>query len=209
MEDSANDLSTIGGRIRSFYHSKGLSRPEFAKKLQIPYDRLSSYERNRAEPNSGFFLAMLAEFPDVDIGWIMTGSKTQVLSPVEISELEIPVVEEITAGGLTLFLDQSIVGRTVTTNTKDKDLFGLKVRGDSMFPEVQEGDIVICAPHRGFVNGKIYAVTCAGGETTIKRVWKRTGGYELVPTNSEFTSTFVDDDQMCRLVRIVQIQRTA
>lgn len=147
---------------------------------------------------------MLSEFPDVDIRWMVTGVEAPAATATEV---EIPVVEEITAGELTLFVDAQIVGKTVTTNTRDKDLFGLKVKGDSMFPELQEGDIAICAPHKPFTSGKIYAVQCNGGETTIKRVFKRREGYELSPSNPEYDPMTISDQDMCRLIRVIEVQR--
>jgi len=66
--------------------------------------------------------------------------------------------------------------------TFSKNLFALRVVGDSMMPLVMEGDIIICDRNTEYANGRICAVT-VDGESTLKRVKADTSGITLSPTN--------------------------
>lgn len=63
-----------------------------------------------------------------------------------------------------------------------KNLFALRVVGDSMMPLVMEGDIIICDRNTECANGRICAVT-VDGESTLKRVRADASGITLSPTN--------------------------
>ena len=63
-----------------------------------------------------------------------------------------------------------------------KNLFALRVVGDSMMPLVMEGDIIICDRNTEYANGRICAVT-VDGESTLKRIKADASGITLSPTN--------------------------
>ena len=120
----------------------------------------------------------------------------------------IPIYAKIHAGNLTQWIpDEPEIGR-LELDISEPDAYSLLVRGASMYPEIQEGDVVVCSPHRPFVSGKIVAVVIESEEATIKRAYRRSGGYDLVPTNPEFQSKFIPDDKIIRIDRVIQIRRS-
>ncbi len=194
----------IGQRLREFYTGRGLKRKEFAESVGWEYDTLRSYEDGRAEPGGDFFGKLIEVYPDANVTYIVTGinSKELTWAPVK----EIPILHEVRAGMPIMgFGDEDIIGVTYTANTTDKDLFALRVKGDSMEPEISEGDIAVCAPHRPFVNGKLFIVVTQDSEATIKQVWKKEGGYGLVARNPEYPLIFIPDENIERLIRVIEI----
>ena len=110
------------------------------------------------------------------------------------------------AGDPTLgFSDLEKIGTMFTANTKDKDLFGLRVQGNSMEPEISEGDLVVCAPNKPFISGKIYVTVTEDSEATVKQVWRKEGGYELVARNPEFPTIHLSDEKVVKLLRVIEI----
>lgn len=196
----------IGKRLTEFYTKKGLKRKEFALALGWEYDTLRSYEDARAEPGGDFFQKLVEVYPDVNVTYLITGIESDSLVYAPVST--VPIVHEVRAGSLIMgFSDEEIIGTTYTTNTTDKNLFALRVKGDSMEPEISEGDIAICAPLRSFVNGKLFVVVTTDSEATIKQVWKKEGGYGLVARNPEYPLIFVPDENIERLIRVVEITK--
>ena len=119
----------------------------------------------------------------------------------------IPIYATIHAGSLTQWIpDEPEIGR-LELDVTEADAYSLLVHGSSMYPEIQEGDIVICSPHRPFVSGKIVAAVIESEEATVKRAFRRLGGYDLIPTNPEFQSKFIPDEKIIRIDRIIQIRR--
>jgi repressor LexA len=119
----------------------------------------------------------------------------------------IPIYATIHAGNLTQWIpDEPQIGE-LELDVTEPDAYSLLVRGSSMYPEIQEGDVVVCSPHRPFVSGKIVAVVIESEEATVKRIFRRSNGYDLVPTNPEFQTKFVPDEKIIRIDRIIQIRR--
>lgn len=87
-------------------------------------------------------------------------------------------------------------------------MFALRVRGDSMSPRMEDGDIVIVSPNRDFENNRIYAVVIEGDEHTLKTVSKADGGYMLIPFNTpKYPPMFIKDKHMVKLYRVVAMQK--
>lgn len=194
----------IGKRLREYYVTKGLKRKEFAESVGWEYDTLRSYEDGRAEPGGDFFKKLVEVYPDANVTYIITGinSSELTLAPVK----EIPILHEVRAGMPIMgFSDEDIIGVTYTSNMTDKDLFALRVKGDSMEPEISEGDIAVCAPHRPFVNGKLFIVVTDDSEATIKQVWKKDGSYGLVARNPEYHLITLPEEKVIKLIRVIEI----
>jgi repressor LexA len=68
---------------------------------------------------------------------------------------------------------------------KGKELFALKVQGESMIDAmVNDGDIVILKPAQDARNGDMVAVWLSDrNETTLKYFYKEKDGYRLQPAN--------------------------
>ncbi|MEP7234510.1 MAG: S24 family peptidase, partial [Ignavibacteriota bacterium] len=156
-----NSKESLADRLSAFIDKTRLKRPQLAARLDVPYDRLSSYIQGRAEPPSDFWKKLQVEFPEADVGLIITGVPGLAISEyVSETDLEkIPIVGTINAGSLGIgFRDEDVIDWVWTTKIKDPKAFGLIVHGDSMLQQIHNGDYVLCAPSRPFINGKVYAV---------------------------------------------------
>ena len=72
------------------------------------------------------------------------------------------------------------------------DYMGIVVKGDSMFPKYQEGDIVVIRVQPDCENGQDCVVYINGDEATLKKVIKNSDCIILQPMNSEYTPIVVD-----------------
>ena len=71
--------------------------------------------------------------------------------------------------------------------TGDRQYFGLRVKGDSMYPRYLEGDTVILQKEKTCESGDDCAVLVNGEEATLKQVMIRgDGSLELRPTNPAY-----------------------
>ncbi len=137
--------------------------------------------------------------------FLLTGEK-----PIEIKDQrEIPIIDQIPAGPLTQgFGELSRMG-SVRSDIKDPDAFALLVKVSSMVPEIQEGDVIVCSPRAEFANGRIYATVVGDGEQSLKRVrYDRASlSYVLIPSNKEFPTLYIPENQIVKLIRVAQVHR--
>jgi len=85
------------------------------------------------------------------------------------------------------------------------EFFALQVKGDSMLPKLEEGDVVIVKKQADVETGDIAIVLVNGDEATIKQVKKVTGGIMLYGFNPDvYEPHFYSNQQIEELpVRIL------
>ncbi len=99
----------------------------------------------------------------------------------------VPLLGTVTAGMPILAVEQiegyiSYNGRV----SRDKPLFALKVRGESMlWAGILDGDIVVAEKTPVAANGEI-VVAMIEDEATVKRFYKENGHFRLQPENDAF-----------------------
>ena len=105
----------------------------------------------------------------------------------------VPLLGTVTAGMPILAVEQ-IEGYIAYNGrvSRDKSLFALKVRGESMlWAGILNGDIVIAEKTPYAANGEI-VVAMIEDEATVKRFYKENGHFRLQPENDYLEPIIVD-----------------
>lgn len=85
-----------------------------------------------------------------------------------------------------------------------KQYFGLKIKGDSMYPEYLDGDILILEKIDDCESGQDCVVMVNGNDGTFKRVLKSENGIILQPLNSKYSPMVYTNEQIKDLpVRVI------
>ena len=110
--------------------------------------------------------------------------------------LEVPVVGKITAGTPITAIEQHD-GDTFALPAefaKNKEIFMLKVSGDSMInAAILDGDYIIVQQQPSAMNGDIVAAMLNDGEATVKTFYKEKGHFRLQPENDTMKPIIVDE----------------
>ncbi len=85
---------SITKRIQDLIESKKLTKSSFAKEIGIQRSSLVHFFSGRNKPSLDFFLKIKDKFPEVDLNWIISGSKTKkILKNKDIkSEIESVII---------------------------------------------------------------------------------------------------------------------
>ena len=88
-----------------------------------------------------------------------------------------------------------------------KDYFVLRVKGNSMYPRLLDGDTILCKRCDSVDSGSLAVVLYNGDEATVKKVNYIQGEnwLELVPANPEYPTKRIDgaDLEQCRILGLV------
>jgi repressor LexA len=106
---------------------------------------------------------------------------------------EIPILGRIAAGRPTLAVEH--VEGTIPLPTewvKGREVFLLKVKGDSMSPYILPDDYVIVRSQPSAENGDV-VVTLMGEEATVKRFFKKGKKIELKPDNEHWETIQIEE----------------
>lgn len=110
--------------------------------------------------------------------------RVPVLGVIQAGE-PIPVPTNSDFGSFTSEDSVEIATSLMPAKEKGKELFALKVQGDSMIDAmVNDGDIIILKPSQDARNGDMVAVWLSDrNETTLKYFYKEKDGFRLQPAN--------------------------
>lgn len=87
-----------------------------------------------------------------------------------------------------------------------KQYFGLKVKGDSMYPEYLDGDTLILLKQDDCESGDDAVVMVNGNDGTFKRVFKNENGIILQPLNNNYQPIVYTNEQIENLpIKIIGI----
>jgi len=127
--------------------------------------------------------------------------------------IKIPVLGEVPCGVPISAIENIIDFEEISAEMSKKgEFFGLKAKGDSMNPRIEDGDTLIIKQQSSVDSGSIAIVKVNGDEATCKKVLIQDDGITLIPLNPLFNKTFYNKDQMSLLPitivgKVVEIRR--
>lgn len=123
----------------------------------------------------------------------------------------VPVLGRVSAGALDLAVEDlegyiPIQSRHVSQNAPD-ELFGLRVRGESMQGAGILPDDVVVARRQPSADPGDIVVALVGDEATVKRFKLRRGRVELHPENPAFRPIVPDPRDLSILGKVIEVRR--
>ncbi|MEX3469794.1 S24 family peptidase [Staphylococcus hominis] len=125
---------------------------------------------------------------------------------------EIPIVSQISAG-LPIYAEENILEHTYIATKKlntNKEIFGLRVNGDSMDKEFRDGDVVIVEKDAVVENGQIAVIQVNGYNATVKRVRYEKDRIILIPESNNpahYPQVYSQDDEVKIIGKVVSSQK--
>jgi len=109
--------------------------------------------------------------------------------------LSVPIIGEISAGSPLLAEENKIGEIPIVEHKYNKDLFALKVNGDSMIEAgIYDGDIVVVDKNIEPKNGDIGAFMINETEATVKYLDTISGKKYLIPANKNYENLQVNEN---------------
>ena len=177
---------------------KNLRQKDVADYLNIGISTYSNWENGINEPDYDS-LYKLSEFFNAPVDLILGRDITKPKG------VRIPILGTIRAG-LPIEAVENIIGyEEISTKLANSgDFFALKVKGDSMFPKINENDILIIRKQEVCENGDICVILVNGDEATVKKIKIIPTGIILIPENPNYDMTFYDNEEVSNLpIRIL------
>lgn len=135
-------------------------------------------------------IAKLAEVlhvsPAVIMGWEEVDKN---IEPVKLSSsITIPVYGRVPAGTPIEAIEDvdEYIDVPAEFAKGGKKLFGLKVKGDSMYPKYLDGDIIVVREESDCESGQDCVVYVNGYDATLKKIIKKADHIILQPLNPEY-----------------------
>ena len=195
LTDAQNELyGWIKDYMKNFQHSPSIRQMMKAMGLKSPAPIQS---RLKHLQDKGY------------ISW--QEGKARTLQIVDEIIEGIPIMGSIAAGGLIETFDDVHENLDVSDVFKSKNIFALRVNGDSMIDAcIADGDMVLIEPLKDLYslkNGTIVSALVPGLGTTLKYFFKRNGKVFLEAANPNYEPIILDHDQLVIQGKLLAVWR--
>lgn len=184
-------------RLKQLRNERKINQRELAKYLKVAPSTISMYENGQREPNFEV-LEVLADFFNVDMNYLLGKTdKTTKLLIDKPQGLKIPVLGTVAAGIPISAVEDILDYEEVPQSWENQgEFFALKIKGDSMEPRMESGDVVIVRQQSDANSGDTVIVLVNGDDATCKRLEKTDNGIMLVSTNPKYPPMFYSLDDI-------------
>ena len=210
--------STIAQRIREARLFKQLDQAALSAKIDIATRTVQRWEKGEQVPDSNY-LMRIAKVTGVIAHWLLTGEgdmlagtqqKRNVLPlPTnrykKVGLVSLPLLSSVPGGTPSQMFHSENVERYVTVdNVRDPNAFALEVKGNSMAPRIEDGDIIVVSPRHDVKNGDICVVR-VDEEDTVKRIKIDDQFVHLIPLNPEYEPMVVRKKDVTFMWRVMKV----
>jgi repressor LexA len=211
--------TTIYHRIRIARENKEMDQGTLSRKVDVAMRTLQRWEKGDQVPD-GQYLLKLAKSMGVRPEWLLTGdgemypsqhSQSNIIPFYKdklidnVSLVEIPLLSTVPAGKTNAMFYPDHVDRYVTVdNLKDRSAFALVVKGNSMSPKIEDGDIVVISPQQDVRTGDICVIR-VNDEDVLKKIKIDDHYVHLIPLNTDFEPLSVRKKDISFMGKVVKV----
>lgn len=193
---------SVKDRLKLFLRDSNIKAVDFCKLIEVSSGFISGM-RESVQPDKLKSIAI--KYPDLSIGWLMTGignmSKSNAVSVVQDTN-GIPLYRVEAAAGFgnsNFCIDETDIEARYKIKELESCTFMLHVRGDSMMPTYNNGDIVavqVVTDFRKIQWGKPHLISSTGDGMLIKRIYDDEGDIVAVSDNPTYKPIHITKDEI-------------
>lgn len=207
-------------RLKAIYLAKrkelGINQDDIAELLGVNQSAISHYIGgvNALNPKA---VAAFAKILQVNASEISPSIAKQILALAESTDDEIEYVGAMPSGTVKV-IGEAVLGIDGAVDmmeehngwlkiySDDKDAYGLKVKGDSMWPRIQSGEYVVVEPNTSVRSGDEVFVRTVDGHNMIKVFNKtRDGDYQFTSINNAHKPITLEPSQVDKMHYVAAI----
>lgn len=203
-----NTNSEVVELVKKLTAEQNMSMSELARRVGIAKSAISRYFNGTRElplNKIGDFASALHTTPDYLLGMEYESQKPQ--------GLQIPVLGTVAAGIPISAVEDILDYEEVPQSWENQgEFFGLRIKGDSMKPDINDGDTVIVRQQSTANNGDVVIALVNGDDATCKKFEKLDNGIMLISNNSEYSPMYFSNEEVATkpvviIGRVVELRR--
>ena len=207
MSNLGNKI-TMSNNLKKYLKINNVSRNQLSESLGISYSTISDWINGKAYPRIDK-IEMMANYFGINKSDLVEehskGEKNQ--------GLKIPVLGTVAAGIPISAVEDILDYEEVPQSWENQgEFFGLKIKGDSMKPDINDGDTVIVRQQSTANNGDVVIALVNGDDATCKKFEKLDNGIMLISNNSEYSPMYFSNEEVVTkpvviIGRVVELRR--
>lgn len=194
--------------LKKYRESRGLSQAAVARELGISRQTYNNYELGKRQADYEMLLK-LSEFFDTTVERLLADDAPAPI-PAPVSNISavfddhirmVPVFESVSAGFGAL-AENSVVDfipLRIVSDYEASETICIRVQGDSMYPKIENGDLIQVHKQDSVDSGEIAVVLLDGEEGLVKKVIYGPTWIELHSINPMYPVQRFEDADVLRL----------
>lgn len=189
--------------LKSVREKSGISQAALAKVLNVSQGTIGNWETGKRTPDAEMLKTISKYFRitvDELIGNDREISNIRDVIPQDKVHM-IPVYATVSAG-FGAYAEDNIIDHLpmIIDNPYDvADTIGIRVKGDSMYPKIEDGDIIIVRKQESVDSGSVAVLLLDGEEGLVKKVEYGKDWIELHSFNPEYKTRRFEGEDVLRL----------
>ena len=197
--------------IKNYREKMGISQAELSRRIGVSRQTFNNYELGKREADYETLLK-IAEELHTSVQALLTDENLEPQNGIVLEKdniYMIPIFKTVSAG-FGAYADDQICGYEplyFETKREAEETLAIAVKGDSMYPKIEEDDLVVVHKQDYFENGDIVvAVVCGENDGFVKRAFQTEGKLTLESINPSyppmvFSGSKLDDIKIMGVVR--------
>lgn len=195
---------SIGKIISNRRKELGLTLEEIGSFVGVGKSTVQKWESGYISNMRRDKIALLAKVLKMNPAELIDDDSSE---PSNISDIytdgiyKIPIFETVSAGFGAYASSDIIDYIPIFVRNPDEvpDLMGIKVSGDSMYPKIEDGDIIVVHKQSSVDSGSIAVVLLDNEEGLVKKVEYGKNWIDLVSINPEYMTRHFEGEEVTRL----------
>ena len=188
-------------RVETLLASRGIGKIQFYKDCGISDASFSQWKSGKFNPSKKS-VKKAADYFKIPVSEFEQKNKPSLELGEPIGDITgIPIIASVKAGYNGLAIEDNTgeyvhIPSVMLRGYPSSECRAMHVRGDSMYPKMQDGDIVIVHIQQEAENGKVAVCIVNGDEGTIKRFFRYPDRVELWPDNPQIPRMVLRGEQL-------------
>lgn len=195
----------FGEKLRALRKKNNMTQVDLAKALDLDKSSIAKYESAGIIPSVDT-LQKIASLFKVSIDYLLNAQLYDINNIVNVE-----IIGTVVAGRDGIATYEFLgVSQAININNKEEYKY-LKVRGDSMSPQIMEGDLALVRLQSDVDSGDLAVVIIDGEEGVIKKIQKTENSISLISFNPMYeTRVFVGKDMAKIRIfgKVIKVERS-
>lgn len=199
---------SVGSALLRLLTINNVTITEVAKQTGVPKSTLYSIVQRNSNRADLTDMLKVARYFGVSLDYFGMGDFAEIEDASCEDAVSYHIIGEVAAGFNSLAIEEETgeieqIPRSWLRGAEPDEFFVLRVKGDSMYPDIQSGDCVLVRRRDSVDSGAIAVIGYDMDSATLKRVEYEYGKnwMDLIPRNPEFPVRRVEgiDLELCRV----------
>lgn len=182
---------TMSKNLKKYLKLYNVSRTQLSESLDISYSTISDWVNGNAYPRIDK-IEMMANYFGINKSDLVEENYNN-----ETSALKIPVLGSVAAGIPISAVEDILDYEEVPISWQNQgEFFALRIKGDSMESDINDGDTVIVRQQSDADSGDTVIALVNGDDATCKRLQKLDNGIMLVSNNAKYPPMYFSQEEI-------------